>query len=794
MLDHRILECYANYIHQIFLQKSADSHVKGRDLSPSQRLHQAWQDHPTLAKMVLDYFKGKFLPTALPEGEEKLQALHQEIQNFPEKDRADFQPMLEAIDHTVRTNFYHPQAQALVIKILHRDGVREIFMDHPTFQGVLLKGAMMARGGLRWSDRGDFRTECWQLMQTQVLKNSIIVPSGAKGAFLLKNTGKASTETSPLQAYELFVEGLLDISDNLKDGQVVSPPQVRAYDGPDFYNVVAADKGTASFSDHANALALRREYWLGDAFASGGSNGYNHKKLAITSRGAWISVRHHLEEMGHDFKKPLRLVGVGDMAGDIFGNGLLEESNLQLLAAFNHEAIFIDPNPNPDASYRERCRLFHLPQSKWRDYADFSPGGAVYDRSQETIELSPEACSLLGLRDSKITPHGLIREILKMPVDLLWLGGIGTFVQGEEEMGVLDAANAPIRIFGKNLRAKIVGEGANLGMTQGGRIEYALHGGRLNTDAIDNCAGVNCSDHEINIKILLDEVLRRGEISHEERRTLLQDLTKDVCALVLRENTWQNLTLTALSRRDGSKIMGDSLQCMAYLMGQGEEGEEVGQGEEMPQVGQGGRDKPRDETLDALYKGLMARKNQEGSFVTRPEMAVLLAYGKKHLKAVFSRMDLSSWGQVEASQYFPRMIQERFSGFLKDHFLFDAIKKTVLTNRFIDLLGPLSLMLWAQDFSLPFPEVLKALLQWDEEIQGYRWSQKIEGLGDDIQGALELMELYKSIIRAGLTQWAKDRQKNPGQLLSIKAASIPLDLWEKYEEAMAVVTTTPSHH
>jgi glutamate dehydrogenase len=756
MLDQRILDCYANYVHQVFLQENPGREINADHSDPRARLYGAWRKNPQIAQRIIAMFHHKFSPTV---GENAWpDACH-----LDDLKQGDFGPMIGAIEQTVRTNFYCPDAQALVIKVMHLNGVIEIFMDHPAFQGVMLKGAMMARGGLRWSDRQDFRTECWQLMQTQVLKNTIIVPSGSKGAFLLKDEGG-----SALQAYEMFVHGVLDISDNLAGRNVISPTNVRCYDGHDFYNVVAADKGTASFSDHGNAIALRRGYWLGDAFASGGSNGYNHKKLAITSRGAWVSIRHHLAKLGYDGGHPLTMVGIGDMAGDVFGNGMLEDSNVQLLAAFNYESIFIDPNPDPDASYRERCRLFHLPGSRWCDYADFSLGGAVYSRHQGQIELSDQACEMLGLTSRFIDPNALIKEILKMQADVLFLGGIGTFVQAQSEENVMDAANAETRVYGKDLRAKIVAEGANLGMTQAGRIEYALAGGLLNTDAVDNCAGVNCSDHEINIKILLDQVVQEGIIDQSERGLVLQAITEDVCTHVLRENAWQNLALTFAAMGDQSVILDRTVGFLqAYRA----------------------TCFVTDEGLDALLDGLQGRK--QDARVTRPEMAVVLAYVKRYLRGVLEKMDLSELGEEEVVRYFPRSIQERFSSFLKDHFLFSEIKITMLVNRFVDVLGPIELFSLVQEWGVPVTDSVRALVMLDHQINGYRMGQKIVGTMGDLAAALSLMGLYRDVVRAGLGHWAKNWKRDPEYVASVKDAARDVDLWERYQVALSVVTDAP---
>ncbi len=760
MLDQRILDCYANYVHQVFLQENPGCEINADHSDPRARLYGAWGENQQIAQHIIAMFHHKFSPTAQSEATSEQETI---LSDVDELKKGDFGPMICAIEQTVRTNFYCPDAQALVIKIVHDSGVIEIFMDHPAFQGVMLKGAMMARGGLRWSDRQDFRTECWQLMQTQVLKNTIIVPSGSKGAFLLKDD-----KISALQAYEMFVHGVLDISDNLAGRNVISPTNVRCYDGHDFYNVVAADKGTASFSDYGNAIALRRGYWLGDAFASGGSNGYNHKNLAITSRGAWVSVRHHLAKLGYDGARPLTMVGIGDMAGDVFGNGMLEDSNVQLLAAFNYESIFIDPNPDPDASYRERCRLFHLPGSRWSDYSDFSLGGAVYSRHQAQIELSEQACKMLGLNSRFIGPNDLIKDILKMQIDVLFLGGIGTFVQAQSEENVMDATNAETRVYGKDLRAKIVAEGANLGMTQAGRIEYALAGGLLNTDAVDNCAGVNCSDHEINIKILLDQVVQHGAIDQSERALILQAITEDVCTHVLRENAWQNLALTFSALGDQSVILDRTVGFLqAYRA----------------------TCFVADDGLDALLDGLQGRKKDAG--VTRPEMAVVLAYVKRYLRGVLEKMDLSELGEEDVMRYFPRAIQERFSSFLKDHFLFSEIKITMLVNRFVDLLGPIELFSLVQELGVSVMDSVRVLVMLDHQINGHRMGQKIVGTMGDLAAALLLMGLYRDVVRGGLGHWAKNWKIDPEYVVSIKDVVRDVGLWGQYQAALSVVTDTP---
>lgn len=441
----------------------------------------------------------------------------------------------------------------------------EVFVYSPRFEAIHLRSAKVARGGIRWSDRReDFRTEILGLMKAQKVKNAIIVPSGAKGGFVLKSIPATLTRDS-LQAeviacYKEFMRSLLDITDNLKNGKVIRPSQVICYDEEDTYLVVAADKGTATFSDIANGISAEYDFWLGDAFASGGSAGYDHKKMGITARGAWESIKRHFHKLDiHVGKDDFTVIGIGDMSGDVFGNGMLYSDHIKLIAAFDHRHIFIDPTPEPKKTFQERLRLFNLPRSSWEDFNSklISKGGGVFSRALKSISLTPEMCKALAIEEHALTPNDLIRAILKAPVDLLFNGGIGTYVKAttETHADVGDKTNEFCRINGNELRCRVVGEGGNLGFTQLGRVEYALQEGLINTDFIDNSAGVDCSDHEVNLKILLNKEMVRHKLTEKKRNTLLFSMTQEVGDLVLKDNYDQALTM-AISVDHCPKLMG----------------------------------------------------------------------------------------------------------------------------------------------------------------------------------------------------------------------------------------------
>ncbi|MFP5282524.1 MAG: NAD-glutamate dehydrogenase domain-containing protein, partial [Actinomycetes bacterium] len=539
---------------------------------------------------------------------------------------------LSVIAATVRTNAFGAERPTLAFKMRPRlipeapepRPAYEIFVYAPRVEGVHLRFGAVARGGLRWSDRAeDFRTEVLGLVKAQMVKNAVIVPVGAKGGFYAKRLPDPSISRDAWQAegvacYRLFVASLLDLTDNLVVGRdtagtVVSPPDVVRYDGDDPYLVVAADKGTATFSDLANALAVEAGFWLGDAFASGGSAGYDHKAMGITARGAWESVRRHFREMGVDCQTTdVTCVGIGDMSGDVFGNGMLLSRHIRLVAAFDHRHVFIDPTPDPVAGFAERARLFALPRSSWADYdqALISAGGGIFPRTQKSIAVTPEMRSALGLPEGveALSPAELISGCLKAPVDLLWNGGIGTYVKATAETNaeVGDKANDGLRVNGAELRARCVGEGGNLGLTQRGRVEYAAAGGRINTDFIDNSAGVDTSDHEVNIKILLAAEVAGGRLTTEERDALLASMTDEVADLVLAHNYDQNLALANAAHQTAA-MAGVHEDWMERLEDRGLLDRQI---EFLPST-------EEMEQRRAAHRGL-----------TAPELAVLMAYTK----------------------------------------------------------------------------------------------------------------------------------------------------------------------
>ena len=588
----------------------------------------------------------------------------------------------------VRTNYYQKDADGqaknrLAFKFAARDipnlpkpkPLYEIWVYSPKVEGVHLRGGKVARGGLRWSDRhADFRTEVLGLVKAQMVKNAIIVPVGSKGGFVVKNppADRDAFMEAGKACYRTFIRGLLDLTDNLVEGKIVPPADTMRHDEDDPYLVVAADKGTAKFSDIANSIAAEYRFWLGDAFASGGSAGYDHKGIGITARGAWESVKRHFRLLGKNIQQDdtFTAIGIGDMSGDVFGNGMLLSANTRLLAAFNHLHIFIDPNPDPAASLAERERLFRLPRSTWADYnpALISQGGGVFTRNDKTIAISPEMKAAFAITEDQLTPTELISRLLKAPVDLIWNGGIGTYIKASDESHaqVGDRANDALRINGCEVRAKIIGEGGNLGMTQRGRIEAAQNGVRLNTDAIDNSGGVNCSDHEVNIKILLNQAIEAGELDHAARNALLAEMTDSVAEHVLRQNYLQPQTLSlALARRE-------NLDDYARLMQQLEAEDRL------------------DRAIENLPDDASLGKRREASDnLTAPELAVLLAYSKMwlydHLLA--SNLPDAPYHQQNLRHYFPAQLAEKYSKYMATHRLHREITSTWLTNDLVNRLG-----------------------------------------------------------------------------------------------------------
>ena len=601
---------------------------------------------------------------------------------------ARFHNLVEA---SLRTNFFQHDAQgmrrpALAIKFdsAQVDGMpaprpfREIYVYSPRVEGVHLRFGAIARGGLRWSDRPeDFRTEVLGLVKAQQVKNAVIVPVGAKGGFVPKRLSAGMPREAWLaegtQSYRIFIGSLLDLTDNLVSGTVVPPKSVVRRDGDDPYLVVAADKGTASFSDIANGIAIARGYWLGDAFASGGSAGYDHKEMGITARGGWEAVKRHLREMDRDIQRePFTVAGVGDMSGDVFGNAMLLSREIRLVAAFDHRDIFLDPHPDPDAGFAERKRLFETPRSSWQDYdkALISKGGGVFSRGLKSIPLGPELRGLLGLTGESATPAQVMSAILGADVDLLWFGGIGTYIRAasESDAEVGDRANDAIRIDAGRVRAKVIGEGANLGVTQRGRIDYALAGGRINTDAIDNSAGVNSSDLEVNIKIALGPLLADGTLGEATRNAFLAEMTEEVARLCLRNNYLQTLAIS-LAESAGLGELPAHRELMNSLEQRGLLNRKV---EFLPD------------------EAAIADRAARGVALTRPELAVVLAYAKLSLYSdLLEAAGLDNpYLAGELFRYFPEMLKQRYPHAITGHRLKREVIATVIANAMINRGGP----------------------------------------------------------------------------------------------------------
>jgi glutamate dehydrogenase len=650
--------------------------------------------HPAAARDLCLLFEQRLSMSSRGAGA-RATLLEQRLRRFiaavvsPDEDRI-LRAFLAVVLATLRTNYFRRDTagQPRAWLSLKLDPTRipglpqprpafEIFVHGPHVEGVHLRAGPIARGGIRWSERPeDFRTEILGLMKAQHVKNTLIVPVGAKGGFVVRRRppqlAPLAQQQAVVECYRSFIRGLLDLTDNIVDGRVVPPPEVRRLDGDDPYLVVAADKGTATFSDIANAISAEYGFWLGDAFASGGSAGYDHKKMAITARGAWECIKRHGRELGLNVQRqPFTVAGIGDMSGDVFGNGMLLSRQIRLVAAFNHQHVFIDPTPHAERSYRERVRLFRLPRSTWNDYdrRRLSRGGGIYPRSAKTINLSPEAQALLEMRQSHATPVEIIRAILCLPVDLLWNGGIGTYVKAADERHgeIGDRANDPVRVDGHQVRARIVGEGGNLGFSQRGRIEYAGTGGRINTDFIDNSAGVNTSDVEVNLKILLDASARRP-VPRARRNRLLAAAADEVAALVLRNNYLQSQALSLMERRAAEEL-GDHQQLLRWLERHGE-------------IDRAVEFLPTDEDID--------ERRRRGLGLTRPELAILFAYGKIALNHALTETGSATDPYLarELQRYFPLALQRRFPERIERHRLRRQIIITATTNSIVNRVGP----------------------------------------------------------------------------------------------------------
>jgi glutamate dehydrogenase len=706
-------------------------------------MEQTLARNPRIARALVDLFLERFDPRRAGAGSAELRAgidtLLEGVQNLDE-DRI-LRRFLNLIEATLRTNYFQSQpdghhkpyfsfklnSRAIEELPLPRP-FREVFVYSPRVEAIHLRGGKVARGGIRWSDRReDFRTEVLDLMKTQMVKNAVIVPVGSKGGFVVKQPpaggGREALQQEGIECYKTLMRGLLDLTDNLKGREVVPPPDVVRYDDNDPYLVVAADKGTATFSDIANGISADYGFWLDDAFASGGSAGYDHKEMAITSRGAWEGIKRHFRELGKNIQEEdFTAVGVGDMSGDVFGNGMLRSHHTRLLAAFDHRHIFLDPDPDPERSFEERLRLFSLPRSSWADYdpALISPGGGVFERGARTIPVTPQVASVLGLSTEQITPNALIQAILRAPVDLLFFGGIGTFVKAsiESHADAKDRTSDPLRVDARELRARVIGEGANLAMTQRARIEYAFHGGpegnggRLNTDFIDNSAGVDCSDHEVNIKILLNEVERQGSLTREARNRLLEEMTDEVAALVLRDNYLQTQAIT-VTYQLGYRLLDRLGRYLREL-------ERAGRIDRRIEF------LPDDEALAdraRLHLGL-----------TRPEIAVLLAYAKITLyeEILGSELPDDPFLQGDLQLYFPAPLRERFAEAIGHHRLRREIIATAVTNSVINRTGPALVHEVRERTGEGAPEIARAYVIAREIFQLRKLWAEIESLDNQV--------------------------------------------------------------
>ena len=724
--------------------------------------------YPEIAKLFIRLFDLLFNP-AMKQNATEIKALETEIAQkidavaLLDEDRI-LNHIFSVIKATLRTNFYQSNKYNLSFKLSPEKIPElplplpkyEIFVYSPAFEGVHLRMAKVARGGLRWSDRKeDFRTEVLGLMKAQQVKNAVIVPAGAKGGFFPKNLPKNGTrdeiQAEAIACYKGFIQGLLDLTDNTLDNKIISPKDAVCYDDADPYLVVAADKGTASFSDIANQIAIDNNFWLGDAFASGGSSGYDHKKMAITARGAWVSAERHFQRLGINVDEAeITVVGIGDLSGDVFGNGVLLSEHLKLVAAFNHQHIFLDPNPNPKKSFQERKRLFDLPRSTWADYsADcISSGGGVFSRSLKAITLSPEVKTLLDITADRLTPSELIQAILRAPVDLIWNGGIGTFVKASTETHeqVGDRINDVLRINAEALRAKAVVEGGNLGFTQLARIEYAQKGGLINTDFIDNSGGVDCSDHEVNIKILLNSVVQAGELTEKQRNQLLVVMTDEVANLVLQNNYHQNLVVSLLSHFS-------YLQMNLYLIYMKVQ-------EKMGKLNRELEYLPDNKTM------FERRSNNLG--LTQPEISVLLSYSKIILKSEILNSNLinDAYFYSYLNHSFPKLLQKKYPNYILKHRLRNEILATQLSNYIVSKMGITFVYQMSDEMNVDVATIVRAFVLASEIFHVEEIYTAIELLDFKVDMTVQLQMLDELIrLIRGATRWFL---RNPCDLQDIQ--------------------------
>ena len=750
--DTALLRAYSRFLRQVRIPYSIDY------------MEDALADNPEATRVLVALFRALFDPS-LPLDK---QARQNEVTRICEA----FDALLEqvasldvdrilhrfrnAILSTLRTNYYQPQedgqpkayysfkfdCEKLDDLPLPRPW-REIYVYSTWVEGVHLRSGPVARGGLRWSDRKeDYRTEVLGLVKAQQVKNAVIVPVGSKGGFYPKNLplsgSREEVQTEAIRSYKTFLSGLLDITDNLNGSAVSSPERVVRRDVDDPYLVVAADKGTATFSDIANDVAANYDFWLADAFASGGSNGYDHKAMGITAKGAWEAVKRHFRELGHDTQsEPFSVVGVGDMSGDVFGNGMLLSDKIKLIAAFDHRDIFIDPDPDPGKSFIERKRLFGLTRSSWRDYNEklISRGGGVFSRSQKSITLSPEVKKLTGLEENATTPHKLIKALLQAKSDLLWFGGIGTYVKAasENHADAGDRANDAIRVDANQVGARVIGEGANLGVTQRARVELALRGVKVNTDAVDNAAGVACSDHEVNIKIALGAVVSAGDMTLKQRNQLLAQMTDEVSELVLRKNYEQTLAISMIEAR-ARALLNDHIRLMRSMEFKGLLDREV----ELL---------PNDEVL--------AEREEAGLGLTRSEISVLIAYAKHHLSAelVNSSVPDDAYTTRFLLEYMPTPLRTMHQKAIEDHRLRREIIATVIANILVNETGPTFLNRLGEEAGTGPAEVARAFVIARHVFGVPNLTSEINALDNKVDASVQVaMHISVSEMTASQTQ------------------------------------------
>ncbi len=734
-----LIRCYAKYLAQLAIPFGQDY------------MEDVLAAHADLAANLVSQFELQFDPSIAKQKREKtLHTIKKQIsRGVARAKNLDEDRILSAfsgaVSATLRTNYYQTDDCGDIkpyVSIKLDPGQLpevplpkpkfEIFVYSPRVEGVHLRGGAIARGGIRWSDRrADFRTEVLGLMKAQVVKNTVIVPTGAKGGFVPKRLPDGDRETvmaEVIACYKTFISGLLDLTDNIVNGKIVAPRQVVRRDSDDAYLVVAADKGTATFSDIANGLSADYGFWLDDAFASGGSAGYDHKKMGITARGAWEAVRRHFREQGVNVQtEPFTVVGIGDMSGDVFGNGMLLSKKIKLVAAFNHECIFIDPDPEPADSYRERKRLFKLQRSSWTDYDEtlISKGGGIYSRQAKNIKLSTEVRKLLDTEEMSLRPLELIRLILKMDVGLLWNGGIGTYVKASSEShtDVGDKSNDNVRVNANELRCKVIGEGGNLGLTQSARIEFSLNGGCVNTDFIDNSAGVDTSDREVNIKILLGAAEQSKKLTRKKRNDLLAEMTDDVTRLVLRNNYLQTQAISMMAanaseRLDETALLITNLERTGLL----------------------------DRALEFLPdEAEIDDRRQNNQTFTRPEFAVVLSYAKIDLYngLIDSNEGLEDFLTTDPQRYFPAVLRRRYSDLIPGHRLSPQILATLIANNIVNRMGPAFVKRVQQDTNASCVTIARAYVVAREICQAGELLLTIESLDNKIPATVQQTMMFE---------------------------------------------------